>query len=177
MLTACSNQPEKEIEDIDLVKTSYSAADSILEEARQHSKNNIKLAQFDPTKTILVASFVNIDDVQTSSTFGRIIAEQIGSRVSQQGYKVVEMKLRGSVFVQEQTGELLLSREILEISSNHNADAVIVGTYAESKTTVYVTVKLIRAADAVIIASQDYSLPVGPDTKRLLKGTKRRGSL
>jgi len=175
-LAACQNQTRQEVADVDLVEASYIAADSLIDEARQHGEENLKMTQFDPYKTILVASFVNIDDVQTSSTFGRIIAEQIGSRVSQRGYKVVEMKLRGNVFVQEQTGELLLSREILEISLNHDADAVIVGTYAESKYVVYVTTKLIRASDAVILASHDYSVPVGPNTKNLLKA-KRRGSL
>jgi len=175
-LLSCTNQSRTEIADVDLVEASYVAADSLINEAQQHSEENLKMAQFDPYKIILVASFVNIDDVQTSSTFGRIIAEQIGSRVSQRGYKVVEMKLRGNVFVQEQTGELLLSREILEISLNHDAHAVIVGTYAESKHVVYVTTKLIRASDAVILSSHDYSVPVGPNTKSLLKA-KRRGSL
>lgn len=170
ILTSCSNQPE--IKDEDLVKASYIAADSLLKEAERHSKDSIKMAQFDLNKTILVASFVNIDDMQMSSTFGRIVAEQIGSRVSQQGYKVIEMKLRNSVFVQEQTGELLLSREILEISLNHDAHAVIVGTYAEGKEKVYVTAKLIRASDAVILASHDYSLPVGPNTKGLLRSKR-----
>jgi TolB-like protein len=176
ILTSCSNQPE--IEDEDLVRASYIAADSLLKGAEEQSKDadNAKMVQFDLNKTILVASFVNIDDMQMSSTFGRIVAEQIGSRVSQKGYKVIEMKLRNSVFVQERTGELLLSREILEISLNHDAHAVIVGTYAEGKETVYVTAKLVRANDGVILASHDYSLPVGPNTKGLLRN-KRRNNL
>ena len=40
---------------------------------------------------ILVSSFVNIDDLTQSSTFGRIVAEQIASNVAQHGFKVVEM--------------------------------------------------------------------------------------
>jgi len=172
-IVACTGQFKEEIEDVNLVEASYTAADALLDEAMRHTQENLKMAQLDHYKTILVASLVNIDDVQTSSTFGRIMAEQIGSRVSQRGYKVIELKLRGNVFVQEQTGELLLSREILEISLSHDAHAVIVGTYAEGKHVVYVTTKLIRASDAVILASHDYSIPVGPNTKGLLKNRRR----
>jgi hypothetical protein len=50
----------------------------------------------------------------------------------------------------------------------HNAAAVIAGTYAVGRNNVYVSARLIRAADNLIIASHDYALPLGPDTKALL---------
>jgi len=170
----CASKTKKEIEDADLVSASYNAADALLKELAYHQRENkTKMAYLHPTKPILIASFVNIDNVQTSSTFGRMIAEQVGSRISQNGYKVKEIKLRNSVFVQEQMGEMLLSREILDISNYYNAHSVVVGTYAVGKNTVYVTAKLISAKNNVILASYDYSLPIGANTQRLLK-TKRR---
>ncbi len=147
--------------DYNLVSSSYSAADKLLKAARQNG--------IDTKQVILVTSFVNIDNVQQSSTFGRMTAEQIGSRLVQRGYKVIEMKMRGTVFVQEKTGELLLSRQLRQITLQHDAYAVVVGTYGASKGTVYVTAKLVRAADNVILSSYDYRLPMGPDTKKMLR--------
>lgn len=166
LLTSCSFF----IKDYNLVRASYKAADKLLDgiediQFLQPRDNGIEAKQ-----PILVTSFVNIDNLQQSSTFGRVVAEQIGSRIAQYGYKMIEMKMRtGSIFVQEQTGELILSRQLREISFQHDAYAIVVGTYGASKESVYVTAKLIRAKDSVILSSYDYWLPVGPDTKQMLR--------
>ncbi|MCK5720333.1 MAG: hypothetical protein KAH84_10360 [Thiomargarita sp.] len=160
--------------DRDLVSSSYRAADKLLSGVKDfysflHPRRNGVYS----AKPILVASFVNINNLQQSSTFGLIVAEQIGSRFAQRGYKIIELKLRtDSIFVQQQTGELLLSRELQAISLQHDAYAVIVGTYAAGKEIVYVTAKLVRTKDNVILNSYDYSLPLGPNTKQMLR--KRR---
>ncbi len=189
-LTSCSSKPAKEvIEDLDhntvgyyvdatgnvsytpdyynsehqggLIKASYKAIDALLKLATDLQRY--------PNKPILVSSFVNVDNVQVSSTFGRIIAEQMSSRIAQHTYKVVELKLRSSLFIKEKTGELLLSRELRDISLQHDAYAVLVGTYAASKRKVYVNAKLVSAQDSIILAAYDYELPIGPDTKQLLQ--------
>ena len=167
LLSSCAQQGTKEIEDQDLVSASYTAADALAQKATENGYSLFK------EKPILVASFVNVDDVRYSSTFGRMIAEQISSRLAQKGLKVMEVKLRDSLFIKEQTGELLLSREILDISKVHDAFAVVVGTYAEGKRTVYVTTKLVRADGNAIIGAYDYSLPVGVDTRQLLRDHKQ----
>lgn len=159
--------------DFNLVKASYKAADALLA-----GSDDIPLLE--PRKDgvymkrpILVTSFVDIDNLQKTSTFGRVVGEQIGSRIAQQGYQVIEMKMRtGSIFVRERLGELVLSRELREISFQHDAYAVVVGTYGASKESVYVTAKLVRANDSVILSSYDYWLPVGPDTKKMLKTSR-----
>jgi len=163
------------VKDRDLVDASYVAADVLVGNIKDiRMLGNVRQNDFYPTKPILIASFVNIDNVQQSSTFGRMVAEQIGSRIAQHGYKVIEMKLRtNSVFIQTQNGEFLLSRELHKISHQHDAYAVVVGTYGASKEIVYVTAKLIRVQDSVILSSYDYSLPVGEDTKRLLRKGRR----
>ncbi|EDN66825.1 conserved hypothetical protein [Beggiatoa sp. PS] len=158
------------IKDYNLVRSSYKAADKLLDGIEDIEFLQPREDGFDAKQSILVTSFVNIDNLQESSTFGRIVAEQIGSRIAQYGYKMIEMKMRtGSIFVQEQTGELILSRQLQEISFQHDAFAIAVGTYGVSKESVYVTAKLVRAKDSVILSSYDYWLPVGPDTKQMLR--------
>ncbi|OQW95668.1 MAG: hypothetical protein BWK79_01605, partial [Beggiatoa sp. IS2] len=100
-----------------IIGASYRAVDNLVKVAK-----GVHLYQ---NKPILVASFVNVDDVQASSTFGRTIAEQFSSRIAQHGHKVIEVKMRtNSLFVQEHTGELMLSRELRDISLQHDAFAV-----------------------------------------------------
>lgn len=120
---------------------------------------------------LLVASFVNVDDLNQSSTFGRMISEQISSRLKQLGYTAIEMKLRTEIFIKEGSGEFLLSRELSEISTKHSAQAVVVGTYASAADRVYLTVRVINVADSRILASYDYKIPMTRDVfKMLLKG-------
>ena len=158
------------IKDPNLVSASYKAADALLKGVKDIPILTPKQNGVYSRQPILVSSFVNIDDLTQSSTFGRVVAEQIGSRIAQHGYKVIEMKMRtGSIFVKAQTGELVLSRELREISFQHDAYAVVVGTYGASKGTVYLTAKLVRAKDSVILSSYDDRLPVGPDTKQMLR--------
>ncbi len=154
-----------------LIKASYDAVDRMLGEV-ETSRLRFDLIK---SKPLIVASFVNIDNIQESSTFGRIIGEQVGSRFSQNGYPVVEVKMRAdSVMVREGTGELVLSRHLQDLSFEHSAQAVVAGTYAQAKDFVYVTMKLIRAEDGIIVYSYDYRMPMDADTKRLLNPPRKR---
>lgn len=144
----------------DIVGTSHEAADILLQRSA---------GKLDPAKSIIAATFVNIDNLDKASSFGRIVSEQVASRFSEQGYSVVEMLLRNNVYIKQRQGEFLLSRELRSISSEHNAQAVIVGTYALGRKNVYVTARLIRSKDSIILASYDYSLPLDHDVSFMLK--------
>ncbi|MCP4697330.1 MAG: hypothetical protein GY862_10825 [Gammaproteobacteria bacterium] len=173
----CANTAsnEMDIDDEDLVSKSHEAADKLVNRIEQGTWQNNRPLRFEvnQNRPIIAASFVNIDNVQHSSTFGRMISEQIASRFSQRGYQIIELKLRSSIFIKQKTGELMLSRELKDISLEHDAQAIIAGTYAPAQNVVYVTAKIIRATDGIVIDSFDYRLPIGPNTRQLL-GKKRR---
>jgi TolB-like protein len=134
-----------------LIAFNYAAADKLL----QHASPSL-----DRAKPILTATLVNIDNLHQSSRLGRLISEHLSSRFTQQGMQVIEMKMRGTIFVQAGEGELLLSREVKDISASHRAQAVIVGTYASGQDYIYVTTKLVRSADNVVLAAESYVLPM-----------------
>lgn len=147
----------------------YKAADSLL------NKVQPKLPKNSP---ILVASFVNIDDLDDSSTFGRVVSEQFASRFKQRNYTTIEMKLRTNVFIRAGSGEFLLSRELVEISTKHRAQAVVVGTYAVASKKVYLTARIINVSDGCVLSSYDYDIPITNDVfKMLLKGKSKVGWL
>lgn len=140
-----------------LIAFNYAAADHLLAQSA---------LGFD--KPILTATLVNIDDLHQSSRLGRLISEQVASRFAQQGVPVIEMKMRGTIFMQKAEGELLLSREVQDITASHSAQAVVVGTYARAREYVYVTVKVVRSVDHQVIAAHDYVLPLDGNIASML---------
>lgn len=118
---------------------------------------------------ILVATVVNINDLRRTAPLGRTLSEQYSSELVSLGMNVKELKLRGEVFVQEGTGELLLSREIKDIARSHSATMVLVGTYSVAANLTYLNLKLVRTEDGRIIRAHDYALPNDRDVMRLLQ--------
>jgi len=117
---------------------------------------------------VLVATVVDVNDLSRSAPLGRTLSEIYASQMASKGFNVKEMKLRGNVYVKEGAGELLLSREIRDIASNHSAGLVLVGTYSQATQYTYISLKLVRVADGRIIRSHDYALPNDRDVLRLL---------
>jgi len=140
--------------DTDLMKHSYRATEALL---------SIVVTPLSPTQPIIIASFVNVDDLEQSSTFGRIVSEYVASRLSQLGYKVIEMKLRKSIFVKKDGGEFILSREAKNIYTEHQAQAAFLGIYAIASTHVNVSARIVNLNDSTIIASYDYQIPLSDD--------------
>lgn len=138
---------------------SYAAADALLR----------NLGHFpDLKKPILVATLVDINDLQTSSAFGRMSSEQIGTRLANNGLPVAEIKLRESILVQEGKGELMLSRNAREIAHARGAQALVVGTYAAGREAVYVNLRLVSSVDGRLLSSTDYVVPLTRDVAALL---------
>lgn len=162
LLTACGGPMSFQQGNNDpFIQRNYKAADALL--ASASARNPIQLDE-----PLLVATIVNVDSLDQSSRMGRIISEQIQARFTQQGYSVVELKLRGKLFVKKDQGELLLSREVQDISAGQKAQAVVVGTYAVAKNAVYINLKMV-GNDNIVMSAHDYSLPMGANVQALLQ--------
>lgn len=119
-------------------------------------------------KAIIAASFANIDNLSSSSTFGRMASEIITAGLTDRGYKVIEVKMRDNLFIKQRAGEFMLSRKLQNISQAHDAQAVLLGTYAIGGENLYVNTRLVRTTDNVVIGSHDFVLPINNDIKYLL---------
>ena len=145
-----------------LLESSYAAADTLA--------RGLRFRGLSLDESILTASFANIDDLTESSTLGRIVSEQIASRLAQHGFKIVEVKLREeSIFIEEGKGEFLLSREALSLGETRGAHAVLVGTYAVSRNFIFVSVRVVRTEDNSVITGYDYELPNDSTTRSMLR--------
>ncbi len=159
MILGCTAaQPEpKQLIKFDMTATNYLAAQKLLADAKLSSGT-----------TIIMATVVNIDEIEKSSTFGRLVSEHIASYAAQSGMGIVEMKFRENVYMKQHEGELMLTREISKIARNHSAEAVIVGTYAVADSAVYVTLKMVDPSTNRVIAASDYTLPLNHDLAEMV---------
>lgn len=145
----------------DVLEGSYWAADALSQQLRT------KIGKAGPL--MLSASFVNVNRLEESSPLGRIIAEQISSRMAQNGFPVLEMKLRQhSIYIREGEGEFLLSRQLKEISASQDSELLIVGTYAVAEKSIYISARIVNADDSTIITGYDYQLERNYQTDSLL---------
>ncbi len=110
------------------------------------------------TLPIMFSSFVDLSNLQSTSILGRMLGEQIGSRFSQHGYNVIEMRLRtNSLQITPKTGELALSRDMEHIRNSWDAQAVITGTYHIFEDKAVVSARIVSTVDNSIISSHDFS--------------------
>jgi len=138
--------------DSQFIKANYMAAESL-------AKTSV--IPLNKSAPIIVATLVNIDNLEQSSTLGRTVSEQVASRLANMGYTVKEVKLRGTLFVKSSTGELLLSRELKDISTSYKAQAVVVGTYSDAREYFYLNLKLVDT-ESNIRSGYDYAIPANP---------------
>lgn len=130
----------------------------------------LQTAPLDARQPVLVATLVNIDRLTESSRLGRIFSEQIAGRMVHQGLRVTEVKLRENLLLQRDQGELLLSREVREVSQAQDAQAVVVGTYAVSTSVVYISLKLVNPVGNTVVAAHNYAVPMDENVRALLAG-------
>jgi TolB-like protein len=155
LLAACSSTPTKDegnyatISSNQFIEANYKAADSLMHQISGKLQSD---------KPIIMATIVNIDALEQTSTLGRLVSEQVSTRLAQGGLNMLEMKLRNSVYLKRNTGELMLTREIGEVAQAHNAQAIVVGSYAETSDMVFINLKVIQPNTNTVLAGQDYVL-------------------
>ena len=158
--------------------TTMARANRVLPNSSQDAANalahNLEQPVVSGQGGILVASFVNIDEMTVSSSFGRMASEQIASALARAPhlFPIAEVKLRRNVFLKEKAGEFLISREVVEVSSQHSAQAVLVGTYAIGNQAVYVSSRMVNPQTNQIVSAYNYDVPLD-DNLRTLLGYKR----
>jgi len=120
-------------------------------------------------KPLIMATIVNIDALEQTSMLGRLVSEQLSTRLAQGGMKMLEMKLRNSVYLKRGQGELMLTREIGDVAHTHNAQAVVVGSYAETREAVFVNIKVIQPTTNIVLAGHDYVLAKETTVRSMLQ--------
>jgi TolB-like protein len=124
-----------------------------------------------------VTTFVNIDDLHSTSTFGRMFGEQLMSELSMRGYDVVELRHADSLQFMSDAGEFALSRDIASVRRARELGGVVVGTYVVSPLRVYVNARLIDPSSSVVLSAGSVEMSKTEEIARMLRGGSLPGTL
>lgn len=157
--------PDSENQSVGRFKTSY-----LSDQIHAYFRGNI-------AGPIAVTTFVDIDNLYQSSTFGRILAEQLISELSMRGYNVIEIRMSDAVQIMENEGELGLSRHPEVLRAHQSLSGLVVGTYAHSSDRVYLNARLIDPASSNIISVGSVEMAKTSEISQLLRGNSLPTSL
>ena len=143
--------------------TTYTAVDRMFDEDPDLSSGR---------GSVVVGSVEDIHDVNSSTPFGNIVSELIRTRLVQKGINVQELRVRSSVLLERQSGEMLLSRDRRALLPPPAASEFVTGTYAAGGNKVYVSLKVIDARSGRIKAASDFVATRTLDVDELLSGTR-----
>lgn len=124
-----------------------------------------------------VTTFVNVDDLYSSSTFGRMVGEQLMSELAMKGFDVVELRHTDVLQFLDRGGEFALSRDAGMVRPERNLAGVVVGTYVTSPERVYVNARLIDPSSSVVLSAGSVEMSKTPELAKLLRGGSMPGSL
>jgi len=121
--------------------------------------------------TLAVSTFVDLDNLYTTSTFGRLLAEQVMSELIMKGYNVVEVRQSNALQVLFDQGEFGLSREVSRIRSHQDISGLVVGTYSVSPDRVYVNVRVVDPATAMIVSTGSVEMAKTSEIAKMLRNS------
>ena len=118
---------------------------------------------------IAVATFADIDNLYNSSSFGRLLGEQLISELVMHGYNVIELRRADSFQIQEGEGEFALSRELERLKQTHNLAGIVVGTYTASSERIYLNARIIDPATSMVISVGSVEMEKTQEIAKLLR--------
>ncbi len=130
-----------------------------------------------PGQTVAVASFVDLDRLNQTNSFGRLLTETVMDRMARRGFAVTELRAARDVMIQPNVGEQLLTREPDELRGGRDADGVVLGTYTMKGNAVFVTARLVlpESRRVVAVGSFQMDVPAGdPFMKQLFENAVER---
>ncbi len=133
-----------------LLREAYRAADTLHAQLRSTEAVHYPL---------WVAACVESGNVEAASDVGRLLAEQVASRLGQLHYAVKDIQLRSQAVVLRPEGVFALSRRVDEVHPEAEGYAVMVGTYTRVGSRFFVNVRVVRSVDSVVLAAADMDLP------------------
>ena len=124
---------------------------------------------------IAVTTFVDVNNFNQTSAFGRSMTDALIALLHRNGFQVMELRKTRNFLIEKGKGEFYLSRNIVEIAARQNVSAVLVGTYTEGLNMVIISTRLISAADGQVLSTGLLELPKSRNLAFLLGGTAYGG--
>jgi len=107
--------------------------------------------------TFIVTSFSNLNNLAETTSFGRLVAENVIHELQVRNWKVFEVRLTRDVVINE-TGEFSLSRDIKKIKELYKVGGIVTGTYSIAGNHVIVNAKVIDISSGLVTSSAQIHL-------------------
>ena len=124
-----------------------------------------------------VTTLVNLDDLYSTSSFGRIYAEQLMSELAMKGYDVVELRHSDALQFMNNSGEYALSRDTAAVKDARSLGGILVGTYSASPQRVYVNVRLIDPKTSIVLSAGSVEMSKTKEIARMIRGGSLANSM
>ncbi len=122
-------------------------------------------------KRLIMTTVVTIDDLYKTSRFGRTLTESLSTRLFSNGFSVIDVRKSSDLLIKNNTGELMLTRDAGLIAKQHEAEAVIAGTYSLTTQTVIINLKMIDAGSQEVISVAGLEIQRSNNIDDLLAGS------
>ena len=131
--------------------------------------NNLRVPAVINSPTI-VTSFVDLNELDKTSVFGRLMAEKLLDELNRKGFQVIEVRRAQDLFVKKSVGEMILTREISELASVTKARTVLAGTYVATSERVIINARLIDIKSPEILSTVSYEVELTEEIENLIRG-------
>jgi TolB-like protein len=131
--------------------------------------NNLRTPAIINSPTI-VTTFVDLNDLEQTSVFGRLLAEKLLDELSRRGFQVVEVRRAQDLFIKKSVGEMILTRKIEELASVTKARTVLAGTYVATSEGVIINARLIDIKSPEILSTVSYEVELTEEIENLIRG-------
>lgn len=117
--------------------------------------------------TFIVTSFTNLNKLSETTSFGRLLAENVIHELQVRKWKVFDVRLTKDIIINE-SGEFSLSRDVKKIKEMYKVGGVVTGTYSVAGDHVIVNARVIDINTGLVASSAQLHMPISGFTDALL---------
>ncbi|MGR6775143.1 FlgO family outer membrane protein [Sphaerotilus sulfidivorans] len=110
------------------------------------------------SRQTVVTSFSPLGDLSESSSFGRLIGEHLMHELVVRGWLVADMRMTRNLIIND-SGEFILSRDIMKIRESMPMANVVTGTYTTTKDGVLLSVRVLDVASGQVLSTAQTRFP------------------
>ncbi len=119
--------------------------------------------------SMIVTIPADLGNLEKTNPLSRQLAEEMARWFVQAGYNVHEVRMAANLFIDEEKGELMLSRKTKLLKDlNANVMGVLVGTYTVTRRSVRFNVRMVQANGNEVLGMSTITLPLDGEVRTLL---------
>lgn len=169
------SEPAFQEDDTPIIEINHNAADKLFYNVNKHH-------ELPANSPIYVRSFTNEDNQEDKAKFGRIVANQVATRLAQHDMLITDgapRPLPKTVAVPNAMNNATDDGSWFSSTRKEAPPrpAMLTGTYYIGDTVIYMNSKIIRLDDDAVISSASWTLPINDNVRELLPQLKRPGGI